>query len=175
MKLVCLNRSSFILLALILRQLGLSVFRSGPNTENVYLFLKKNYGCYNLLKEKLSHTINKYDLEINWRGEIEKKRPTGMVNLFISKSCFYESDFNHIIKIYLSGCEIIESGKIEQNDRWIILGHEAMILSNDLIDFKLSKRERKIVNLVEHFAQNEMVHDKYYTIEEALSILDLSI
>ncbi|MBJ7880434.1 hypothetical protein [Gelidibacter salicanalis] len=175
MKLVCLDRRSFILLALVLRQFGLSVGRSASMTEDITLFFKKNRTYYQVLREKLNQIVEKNDLKINWQVEIRERHPTGIVNLFIKKSCFYESDFNHIIKIFFSGFEIIESGKIEQDDKWIDLGHEAMMFSRYLIDRKLSKSEKIIVDLVEHFEQNEMVHDKFYTIKDALSILDLSI
>lgn len=171
MKLICLDRSTFILLALILRQFGLSVFRSGSKTEDISLFFKKNYKNYELLKEKLVHTINTYNLEIDWVDPPKSDHTSMIANFLNRRLCFYESDFLQIIKIYFSGCEIIESGKIEQNERWITLGPKAIIFSGNLIAFKLSKKERKIVNLVEHFEQNEWVGDKYYSIEEAMEIL----
>lgn len=171
MKFVCLDRNTFVLLALILRQLGLSIFRSASKTEDINLFFKKNYINYELLKEKLVHIINNYDLEIDWDDPPKSNHTSMIANFFTKKLCFYEFDFQQIVKIYFSACEIIETGKIEQNDRWITLGPKAMLFSGNLIAFKLSKKEKKIVNLIEHFEQNEWVQDKYYSVDEAMAIL----
>ena len=161
-----------MLLALILRQFGLSVFRSGSNTQRVSQFFKDNYEFYELLKENLNHTITNHNIEIERGGEIEKKMPTGIIaNFFIKKTCFYEIDFHQIIKIYFSGIEILESGNIQQNEKWSTIGHELMVLTHQLIEPKLSKTERKIVIRIEHFEQNELVYEYYYSIEEALDLL----
>lgn len=171
MKVVCLDKKSFMLLALILRQFGLSVGRSGSDTVRVSGFFKDNFRNYTLLREKLAHIIEVNNFDIVWNQNIERKFPSGIWNLFIKKTCFFESDFRHITKVYFTGFEILKSGKIEQDENWMVLGQELMMYSQNLIDSKLSKKERKIVNRIEHFDQNPAFDATSYSIKEALSLL----
>jgi hypothetical protein len=65
----------------------------------------------------------------------------------------------------------VGSGNIEQNEEWVVLGHQFMLYFDYLIDRKLSSKEKKIVIKIEHFDQNELVQNKYYSVNEALANL----
>jgi hypothetical protein len=156
----------------VLRQFGLSVARSGSDMKRVTFFLEKNHIFYKQLKKKLEQIVVKNNLKIDLDGGVELKIPTGIINCFIRRTCFYQSDFRQLIKAYFFGFKLVETGNIIKNEEWIMLGHELMILTHQLIEAKLSKKERKIVQRVEHFEQNEFVYDKYFSIEEALDLLN---
>lgn len=172
MKLICLERKTIILLALIFRQFGLSVFRSGSNTKRVTEFFEQHHQYYQQLFEKLEHTVVvEYGKTKIVRG-IQRRKTTGFIkNILINRNCFFKSDFEQIVHIYFFGFELLKTKQIEQNEEWMILGQELMGISNYLIDLKLSKSERKIVNRIEHFDQNQIFDGTSYSVEQALKVL----
>jgi hypothetical protein len=173
MKLICLDKKTFFLLALVLRQFGLSVFRSGSDTKGISQFFKNNNKLYDLLTESLNNLIRKNNIELEYNFKIEKKSPMGIIpNLLIKRKCFYLSDFSLIINVYFSGFKILKSGKFKLNEEWATIGHQLMALTNQLIEPKLSKKEKKIINRIEHFCQNDLVYDKYFSLQEALDLLN---
>ncbi len=61
----------------------------------------------------------------------------------------------------------------EKDEKYVI--YELMkpinILYSDLLRKKLGRKEIKIIDYIESYGQNELVRQKYYSIEEALKIL----
>ncbi|WP_445711836.1 hypothetical protein [Flavobacterium sp.] len=152
------TKNKLVYVTIVVRQLGMSLRYFQEDEFRNFIFDRLKY--YEVAKEMLFESMNEsLSAKDLFKNFILRKRKLNYFNCLVTYKLFKE------FLIFLNSNE--------KDEKYII--HELMkpinILYWYLLRKKLGRKERKIIDNIESYGQNELVGQKYYSIEEALNIL----
>lgn len=157
-----INKDKLIYISIINRQIGLSLRYSQEDEFRNFIYDRLKY--YEMAKEMLFESMNEsLSAKESFKNFLFRRKKLNYFNTLVTYKLLLE---------FLSFLN--ETNKDEE---YVI--YELMkpidILYWNLLRKKLKRREIRIIDNIESYGQNELVGQKYYSIEEALKILKCNL
>lgn len=152
------TKNKLVYVTIVVRQIGLSLRYSQEDEFRNFIYDRLKY--YEEAKELLFESMNEsLPAKGEFRNFILRKRKLRYFNCLITYKLLKE------FLIFLKSNE--------KDEKYVIyeLIKPIKILYWDLLRKQLKSKEVRIIDNIESYGQNELVRQKYYSIEEALKIL----